>query len=108
MRVTYSSNNSGGSWWLTDDDWRNLEAAGWDVQWKKDGERFLGALAMKASKDFGDPADAIAEFERITGQDASAEGCNCCGSPHSFEYTDDAGEYHYTSVEVKATALEWN
>lgn len=29
----YSSNNSGGRWWLTDEDWRNLEAAGWKVQW---------------------------------------------------------------------------
>lgn len=33
MKVTYSSNNSGGSWWLSDDDWRRLEAAGWGVEW---------------------------------------------------------------------------
>lgn len=31
--IEYSSNNSGGNWWLTDDDWRNLEKAGWKVFW---------------------------------------------------------------------------
>ena len=33
MYVEYNSNNSGGHWWLTDDDWKALEAAGWKVQW---------------------------------------------------------------------------
>ena len=31
--VEYSHNNSGGHWWLTDDDWRELEKAGWKVEW---------------------------------------------------------------------------
>jgi hypothetical protein len=31
--VEYSSNNSGGGWWLKDQDWRALEAAGWHVEW---------------------------------------------------------------------------
>lgn len=31
--VEYDSNNSGGRWWLSDNDWRALEAAGWRVQW---------------------------------------------------------------------------
>lgn len=33
MRVLYRSNNSGGSWWLSDEDWRALERAGWYVEW---------------------------------------------------------------------------
>lgn len=33
MYVEYSSNNSGGHWWLEDADWKNLEAAGWKVEW---------------------------------------------------------------------------
>jgi hypothetical protein len=33
MYVEYSANNSGGDWWLTDDDWKALEKAGWIVQW---------------------------------------------------------------------------
>jgi len=26
------------------------------------------------------------EFETITGQDVSDEGCNCCGAPHEFSW----------------------
>lgn len=33
MYVEYSSNNSGGSWWLEDGDWKKLESAGWKVEW---------------------------------------------------------------------------
>lgn len=33
MIVEYSSNNSGGSWWLSDKHWLALEAAGWRVEW---------------------------------------------------------------------------
>ena len=33
MYVEYESNNSGGSWWLKDEHWKALEAAGWKVQW---------------------------------------------------------------------------
>ena len=32
--VEYSSNNSGGAWWLNDEDWKALEVAGWIVEWK--------------------------------------------------------------------------
>jgi hypothetical protein len=99
MLVKYSSNNSGGSWWLKDADWLALEAAGWKVEWHRDREdewfktgrdgRWLGSLAGSASKDFPTPADAIREWERITGQDASDDGCNCCGAPHSFSWDSD-------------------
>lgn len=97
--IEYSSNNSGGSWWLTDQDWKNLEAAGWDVQWVKDDPyfkdtvkedgRWLRALATTALR-YDTPLNvAIAEFEYITGQSAAYEGCSCCGRPHSFnQYVD--------------------
>lgn len=97
MKITYRTNNSGGSWWLKDEDWSALEKAGWAVEWyatstktpahirSREG-RWLGALATEASKDFETPVEAMREFERITGQDVSAEGCNCCGSPHYFQW----------------------
>jgi len=125
MKIQYSSNNSGGSWWLNDNDWINLEKAGWTVIWggyyfckdkyrlievpknKKEpcksrevceGHRrydsheevdrndfiLLGALAHDAEKEFETPREAMLEFEQITGQDVSDEGCNCCGYPHKF------------------------
>lgn len=31
--VAYDSNNSGGSWWLTDKHWKALERGGWKVHW---------------------------------------------------------------------------
>jgi hypothetical protein len=46
-KVRYESNNSGGDWWLSDKDWRNLEAAGWVVAWRD--KRFLAALATEAT-----------------------------------------------------------
>lgn len=125
MIVEYSSNNSGGSWWLKDTDWKALEEAGWDVLWgdatycrsdyrthtpsiceskeechghrefktyneitsaekKRRDVRWLGALAREARKEFPTLREAIEEWERITHQTASDEGCNCCGPPHSF------------------------
>ena len=108
LTINYSSNNSGGDWWLKDQDWKALEAAGWKVEWKKDQNdfggrpykdgRWLGALATKASKQFDSPASAMREFERITGQTVSDEGCNCCGAPHSFNWEGPDG-YDYASGE---------
>lgn len=60
-------------------------------------DRWLGAIAKEAWKDFDSVADAIREFERLTDQTASDEGCNCCGAPHSFSWTDDAGKHEYAS-----------
>jgi hypothetical protein len=104
MLITYDSNNSGGRWWLTDDHWKALEAAGWKVDWYAQqtdrwitldpNGRWLGALAARASKDFENPADAMREFERITGMNVMDDGCNCCGAPHCFTWGEDtAHEY---------------
>lgn len=111
--VTYDSNNSGGSFWLKDEDWYALEKAGWKVAWVKDdkhkmryekkgSDRWLGALATSATKEFYTLADAIREWEKITKQDASDEGCNCCGPPHTFK-TDEP--YQYVSGEEIANIL---
>lgn len=94
MTVTYSSNNSGGDWWLSDEDWIALEKAGWEIKWFKEdpywkdrlgeGDRWLGALASSAIRKGLSEDDAISEWERITGQDALDGGCSCCGEPHDF------------------------
>lgn len=106
MVIRYRSNNSGGRWWLTDDHWKALEAAGWKVEWVanekdrlfvSDNGRFLGALATEASKEFESPEEGMREFERITGQDVMDEGCNCCGAPHCFSWETAIGEHRYVS-----------
>lgn len=65
----------------------------WDKAADADGtRRYMGCIAKAAHKEFETPGDAMREFERITGQSVSDEGCNCCGAPHSFRWgcaTDD-------------------
>lgn len=101
--VEYSHNNSGGRWWLTDADWKALEAAGWKVAWYKDQDRkflrpdpdgrWLGALASEARKDDASSLkEAVAEWERVTGKSSTDAGCACCGQPHSFTFYVD-GEW---------------
>ena len=34
--LLYNSNNSGGRWWLNDEQWENLEDNGWVVHWYHD------------------------------------------------------------------------
>jgi len=103
VRVEYSSNNSGGRDWLTPDNWRALREAGWDVRQFgsfKNADDWQPvtwdekARAHYAYKDFPTLKDAIVEFEKITGADSTAEGCNCCGAPHQFSTDDEyvAGE----------------
>jgi len=118
----YSSNNSGGSWWLSDDDWRALESAGWTVHWVRDDAsrgrswaradkdgRWLGTLATTAEKaDVVNPAEAVSEFERLTSQDAYAEGCNCCGPPHSFSFEGDDGSTSYLYVDYGPISHSWS
>lgn len=109
MRIKYSSNNSGGGWWLKDEDWKKLEAAGWEVDWIKNHKpglsgpdkegRWLGALATRAHIEVPTPADAMRSFEAVTGQNVSDEGCNCCGAPHSFSWDTEDGKWGYASGE---------
>lgn len=103
--VEYDSNNSGGGWWLDDDDWFALQDAGWTVHWFKEyadppfaiqeNGRFLGALAMGAHKRFESLDEGIDEWERITGEDSTEEGCECCGIPHTFYAFTEEQWAHY-------------
>lgn len=115
MKLEYTHNNSGGSWWLTDDDWRNLEKAGWTVEWSRDGDpewgvedgRWLGALATRAWIETDDPDEAVRKWGQITGQNPHDEGCNCCGQPHWFSYTDDEGRWHSLETIVETRYGGW-
>ena len=82
MRIEYRSNNSGGDWWLTDDDWKKLEVAGWEVVWLED--RWLDAIATTAYRSGLTMDDAIQEWQNVLGMDAYDQGCECCGPPHYF------------------------
>lgn len=92
----YSSNNSGGYWWLKDEDWYKLEKSGWVVDWCKDRMkdyetvretgRWLGALATSA-KIQAISVDHARDFWNLCLEykyNPNDEGCNCCGMPHQF------------------------
>lgn len=118
--VEYETHNYAGDWWLKDEDWLNLQRAGWEIglrglyNKKKeipeklddygfidtykafDGKtRWLGAIATNAKKEFNSVEEALREFEQITKATITDEGCNYCGSPHSFNWTNEKGEYNY-------------
>lgn len=114
MKVEYSSNNSGGSWWLSDQNWRDLEAAGWDVEWYSkggsrfvEGDRFLGALATRATREGLSLRMAISEWEDVTGENSADLGCSCCGTPHSFSFEGDNGEHEYYSPEYPTSGSRY-
>jgi hypothetical protein len=115
MRVEYDSNNSGGGWWLNDRNWKDLEKAGWKVNWianqtdwdgtpYKDG-RWLGALARSAEKHgVSSLKEAVQEWERVTGLSSTDAGCPCCGQPHSFTLYDDNDKYIESGPTVRYEA----
>jgi hypothetical protein len=91
--VRYNSNNSGGSFWLNAEDWKKLVAAGWIPN----RETFNGEPG--GANRYGlTLREAIQEFEGLTGQDAGAQGCNCCGPPHEFEERDIATDKYIRSM----------
>lgn len=87
-KYTLNENNSGGSWWLNHEDYLKLFEAGWKCD-STDTETFLnepgdttphvwrrGTYLMANSHD-----EAVESFEKATGQDYHALGCECCGEP---------------------------
>lgn len=90
--VTLDQNNSGGYFWLSDEQFDALLADGWYVaedsgQWRLNsyGKRAQN-LKLDVPVEREDHAVTIAkiEFERITGEQADAIGCTCCGPPFDF------------------------
>jgi hypothetical protein len=72
------------------------------------GLSWLGAEAGSCAKRFASAREGVEEWERITGQDAGAVGCTCCGPPHAFEWTDDeTGEMDYISPSLPDRVDLW-
>lgn len=73
MKVMYDSNNSGGSFWIGEDDIQKMEAAGWVhsgyMTWS------LEADSVQSAKD---------QWAALLGKDPDEIGCECCGPPHNF------------------------
>jgi hypothetical protein len=95
---------------LTDRNWDDLAAAGWDVEWKSaspDALPFHPILDIDnytgtATRSGLDLSGAIAEWQRITGERADAQGCRYCGQPHRFYLLDEAGHIHAEGPSCRA------
>jgi len=101
-------NNSGGDWWLTEQDYKNLFAAGWKLpkDWDKPSyegdepwEPFCGGAPVphgwrrstyiRASS----IGEAIRSFETATGRSFYERGCSCCGAPFAISRVGKTFEY---------------
>lgn len=85
--IEYTHNNSGGVYWLSEKNWQDLIEAGWIVV-TTFSKRILSIKRIGLSMD-----DAVAEWEKITGLDSQAQGCDCCGMPHAFYEFDEEDEF---------------
>lgn len=74
VKVEFEHNNSGGFWWLGENDWAALADAGWVVEGRR-------ATILAASVDAA-KAQWAATLPHFNPDD---EGCSCCGEPFRFE-----------------------
>jgi hypothetical protein len=90
-RITFSENNSGGCWWLKQEQYANL----FKVWWKPGRECYDGTVRGASRIIVLDAIDedvalaaasklAIMEWEKATGENADEIGCTCCGPPYQF------------------------
>lgn len=111
-KYTLDENNSGGRWWLTQEDYVKLFEAGWVYERpepRPEGPPFhmdYDKPFLSSNKDdtpYGyrkhtsfvadSMKDAVESFEKATGHDFFAEGCNCCGAPFSLSSDTEPHEY---------------
>lgn len=65
----------------------------WDKEVREVGYRWIGALAKKAYKpNCKTLAEAVEEWEKLTGACSTDAGCACCGQPHRFTLYDNKGK----------------
>jgi hypothetical protein len=98
MKVEYSSNNSGGSWWLKTEDWKALEDAGWNVEW--------GGLYFCHSKsDFTKCRRPRGHIDCWDGITTNEHGHNPCEGHRAYESYDEAIAVGNAAIFLGAIAI---
>ena len=121
MKYEFSENNSGGSWWLDRAQYERLMANGWQYE-ASDFDKEQGFHTTPFLADEGDNVPwgwrnhltgefdtiqaAVESFERHTGEDFFAEGCNCCGCPFSI-HASEGSEYVSGDSVARQTIRPW-
>lgn len=118
----YSSILSGGP--LSDEDWRALHAAGWELArsysdplhikdpWGLDptaegNVRSLGAITWKARKVFPTLRAGIEEWQECTGKNPAELECPCYSPLHEFHGEDSEGNHIDGPSIVSTHTLDW-
>jgi len=90
-RITFSENNSGGTWWLQQEHYDKLFAAGWHPGRTSYNGSVRGAhrIIVLDAIDEGVANTtaynmAVLEWEKLTGENSDDPGCSCCGAPYQF------------------------
>jgi hypothetical protein len=121
-RYAIHENNSGGLWWLNSTQYDALFAAGWKVDETQMQSGGWGDRTKPFLEDKGDTVpygwrsgavyfeadnirEAVESFERVTGEDFFAQGCNCCGVPFSMAAMGDDGDSDYNDYISGSDAL---
>jgi len=90
MKIRYSTNNSGGNYWLSEKNWYELQRAGWEIlELTKDEYGYGRTLCHEAFLDCSSVEEAKASFQQATGLNPTTRGCSCCGMPHQFTEEDE-------------------
>lgn len=119
-RYRFDENNSGGSWWLSKANYEALFAAGWeytpseyDIENGYDKKPFCDkgdtvpyGWRHNTTGEFASMQEAVESWERATGQDFFAEGCNCCGAPFSMS-SEEPYEYMSGDDVRRETIRPW-
>lgn len=87
--IEFSENNSGGSFWLSEENYQALKDIGWEGEGIVPGERYAGRTLTRTGVS---RRVALAEFEDATGWSPYEEGCDCCGQPFNFYEYDENGK----------------
>jgi len=107
MKVEYSSNNSGGAWWLKDEDWKALEAAGWKVVWggmyfcPREGEKESVWNQRQRPRYPFECVKAMSKYDEVHGLPPS-----CQGHPQFLRYEDMTEADRYLGAMAKYATLE--
>jgi hypothetical protein len=87
--ITMCENNSGGSFWLTEKNYEDLLALGWEGKGPDSNDRYKDRVLINRVLS---RRMALAQFEDVTGYSPDEEGCECCGQPFYFAEYDDEGK----------------
>ena len=98
--VEYNSNNSGGSWWLTDKNWKDLEKAGWKVKWATLGILYQDDVALREL----DGMPKLIPLEDLPPDDWQKSGMFCNNGRYMGALAKSA---YRAGLSLRAAAEEW-